>query len=473
MPHSVRSLQSIYNYFISLDENEGVHTEILGKNQEVHTFHNEVLMGHGPFNIDKLRSGSANEFAALVGKLGLSMEDDIDKTAEGEKGYSALHFVISMNRLDLLIVLLDHGASPLVQDHEGNSAILLAAKFGRKEMLQEFCKMIEGGSKHASSSQANAESAEQKVATKAPVSKAEKHEKEAEPEVKTQHDAPKNGNKSRRLVLSPDDLKKANIHGETVFVVLEQTIQIKSDKAKKAYPLESHKANDLGGVFKSMVERLDHDSNAAKKDEQMAQEKPKEDKEVHKQYLHSNYMYGRLFREFDETFLEKRNEIVLKDAKEVEVHPELKAFVNKAKDETMSVVLPYDRSMIAGVLALLNDYSQFSLLHMGRRYRKNAAALVAPYLQEGEGKKNIGEVKDVIVLYEAISAELKNIQEAPHDDVKNTMYNSSYCRRLSFCLRQLQGTTIIRNYIAGNNHFNAVAYADLLKMTNHKLQIPM
>jgi hypothetical protein len=466
MPHSARSLQSIYQYFISVNESEGVHKEILGKSQEVHTFHHEMLMGSGPFDVDQLKVEPAREFALMVAGLGLNLVDDIDKTSEStDDGYNVLHYVISINRLDLFNILLDHGASPLVADAQGNNAISMAANLGRREMLQEFCKMIEGGDKQASF----------RLHAESPLVSSHRQAVNDNQENKVESARPsgafKKDNKTHRVVLSTEDLKRANVDSETGSVVLEKMIQPKKYHVVRRHSADQPLRMGVAKAFKGLVGNVE-DEGIVKKDDSVIREEPEAAKEAYKRYLCSNYMYDRLFRQFDGAFVEKRNDVVLKDEKDIKIHPELKAFSDQPKEDAMSVVLPCDRSVVAGVLALLNDYSHFSLLHCGRRHRQDAAALVAPYLQDDKAFKKIGEVEDVLALYRSIKAESEKVESSVHHgEIKNTDWNSSYCRRLSFCLTQLKSTIIIRNYIDGDHKFNGVGYAEFLKRTNHKLKI--
>ena len=53
-----------------------------------------------------------------------------------EKGWTPLHEAVRQDNAEMTSYLLSHGADPKLQNDEGTSAIGLAAKEGRHDMLK-------------------------------------------------------------------------------------------------------------------------------------------------------------------------------------------------------------------------------------------------------------------------------------------------------------------------------------------------
>ena len=70
----------------------------------------------------------------LVKQISSSQTVDVDK--QNSLGKSALHYAAGSNNTEIVILLLDHKASVLVEDKEGYTPVHTACKYGREEILQ-------------------------------------------------------------------------------------------------------------------------------------------------------------------------------------------------------------------------------------------------------------------------------------------------------------------------------------------------
>ena len=110
--------------------------------------------------------------------------------------------------------------------------------------------------------------------------------------------------------------------------------------------------------------------------------------------------------------------------------------------KSSNVIVNADRSSVCAAIALLKDYSEFTPVHPRRRYREDAALLVAPFFRDSDPLQ-IESVRDVKVLYRRIKAEFNRVSDLMHaKEEDNNVENSSYCRRLEGALSKIHQTHI-------------------------------
>jgi len=73
--------------------------------------------------------------AEAVKKL---LENGVSPNAKDERGISALHYAVGVDRLDILKLLMDKQADPKVEDTQGNTLLHYAAGYGRQQTTEYF-----------------------------------------------------------------------------------------------------------------------------------------------------------------------------------------------------------------------------------------------------------------------------------------------------------------------------------------------
>jgi hypothetical protein len=66
------------------------------------------------------------------------LDAGIDANTKDDKGISALHYAVGVDRLDILKLLMDKKADPKVVDKQGNTLLHYAAGYGRQQTTEYF-----------------------------------------------------------------------------------------------------------------------------------------------------------------------------------------------------------------------------------------------------------------------------------------------------------------------------------------------
>jgi len=66
------------------------------------------------------------------------LEAGVSPDTKDEKGISALHYAVGVDRLDILKLLMDKNADPKVVDNDGNTLLHYAAGYGRQQTTEYF-----------------------------------------------------------------------------------------------------------------------------------------------------------------------------------------------------------------------------------------------------------------------------------------------------------------------------------------------
>jgi ankyrin repeat protein len=83
--------------------------------------------GERPLNVASVR-GMLEEVAALV-------DGGAEVDARGERGYTALHDAVAQGHVEIVKLLLIHGASPIAPNDDGRAPVETAAELNRREIL--------------------------------------------------------------------------------------------------------------------------------------------------------------------------------------------------------------------------------------------------------------------------------------------------------------------------------------------------
>lgn len=411
------TLQTVFDHLVNKNTDATIKIEIIGKNQRVITFNHEIISETFATDIEALRVRDANAFKSGIKEIGLTLNSDLDEPSI-HRGRSTSSYYIEVGDLDLVQVLLDHGANPLACDEEGNNAFVLAAKLGRKSILKELLKS-------------------------------------AEPDQSSKNPS--------RVKVNVDDLQKPNKQGETLISILDKAPN--QGKAKRA----SHSKSALSlQAIKELTDKMPETTKIQVHSKQKHQQTPvatsTEDLEKLKSYTAAYKSWASFF---SGAFAEN-NEMIFTTEKGKKLNsPAVNLFLDKqSKINLKNIILPFDRTTISAVVAVLNEYSTFDLLRPMRRYRKDAANLLKPYLEN-----HIKNIDEVISLYKALEREHERITNLMHSgETKNDKFNSEYCRRLEHCLGELAQTEIIRNYSQNNRKFDLEAYNFFMHVTHHTYQ---
>jgi ankyrin repeat protein len=66
------------------------------------------------------------------------LDSGVSPDAQDDKGISALHYAVALDRLDILKLLMDKKADPKVVDKDGNTLLHYAAGYGRLQTTEYF-----------------------------------------------------------------------------------------------------------------------------------------------------------------------------------------------------------------------------------------------------------------------------------------------------------------------------------------------
>lgn len=156
-------------------------------------------------------------------RLGLARSDSVNAVSRKEKQRTALIKATLLHETRLVKVLLDYGADPTVEDENGDTAILHAAREGFSDILQEFMLLIRNANKDTPDDKARNEVKSDESAS---ASRKKEEFKAAAAEHKSPPEKP-----SFRVQLKPDVLWHANKNGETAEGLVRKHLEQHSSQA--------------------------------------------------------------------------------------------------------------------------------------------------------------------------------------------------------------------------------------------------
>jgi hypothetical protein len=366
----------------------------------------------------------------LMSNLQLLPTDSLD-TLSPLKKITVLHQLISNNDIDLGRIMLNHGINPTIAHPDDMSAIMLAVQLRRFTFLEEFGMMVHEVAPppinlmmHAALQEQEPDSSNHQVT---------KREKFVDiPIAKSQHTFKTSPMQEvfQRYELEPADLIKPTQ------ILLAQHAG-KADLKLAPLPNANHE-KVITQHFKVTVAKLTaHERLLASKNKA---ETPKNlvTDSMFAQWQKSTKKYQLLWGSYNAFFKISQNKIdmPLRPVRK----PELDVF--PATSSKVNVILPEDREVMAAGIALLRDYSTFSFRHPRRKFRKDAAALIDPYVW---GNKTITKTDEFLAFYQVLQNELERVTGLPHNAKQphNNSFNSSYCRRLKFITDKLSNTAVV------------------------------
>lgn len=425
------------------------------------TLVNKIITTDSPEAILAQKNQNLTLLNNLLTQLNLSSNDLID-THSTVNGSTLLHQTIVGNYHELTMVILNFGANPLIEDSNGDNAIILAAKRKCYITLEQFATMVQEDPTNIVNQhlheviQTHHDDNEpyHVVPTRRKSTHSEKRVEKIEVEMEAvqastipRHAKAYNAMPSLRYQLTSNDLVKVNEHIINEFKNGDKKLLAGIETEKNTF----RQFKNLVAVISAEQKRIsDHSSS-----DNMNLSIDRFDINLEK--FHQSYKL--LFAKYKGYFRIDKNHI-LHNAIPANLQ-ELTVFLASfniqnvvADSQTMDhalglltednqldqVILPTDREAVAASMALLNDYSHFSFMHMKRHFRKDAKALIKPYLEDN---KKINNTAEFLAFYQIIKAEYERISSLAHRKTFNNVFNSEYCRRLKFILAELESTTVV------------------------------
>ena len=473
--YSTRTIGDVLDY-LKDHETKGERREVQLGNQMVTTVNDEVVR---VINGEPVLPVSQHKmFAKIVKELKLSRSDNINRQSSINQSTVIISATVHHNP-DLVSTILNFGGDPSIADGHGNNAFIYAADSAHSSILKEFLTLI-----HEEEPVKQQHKRDDQPEQKAPAATLQKAETVVSPRSAELQQPPKKSLEApaERVKLDSKVLLFKNAVGETpehLIKVYRQNHQVtraaaearlKEDRKRQAAKLSGRRVapvktptvvseeDDHVERFKKLVDevhQLQKRSAPAPKAALDENRNAYQEKLNKVRNLYNKFVYPKLPFFNDQFKLRAR------------IDPDQTSFVREREllrvKEGFDAIYPgtvipmpayfEDRAKVKAALALIKDYyaperapvSRFFqwgalrrllTFHTGRRYCAKAEDLHTEL--QFNGLNSVGDIMRVIKVLET---RFKDLTELDHDKKhKNSIFNSSYTRRLFYIIEELKKT---------------------------------